>query len=419
MQQEAEFQTSLFINVITSISPWWYPLLAPIALLSTWGPFFALAYSTTLSIQIQNIIDTKPQDAKKFVLIRLLIGILILAISKAAGTIFSYRFFESGHFIIPTIGIYNWSEVLDLIAWSGFIVPTVIWLFYGRLKVKNPHYLILILFAIIVIWIGISPSLTNLGETYVLPWLTDRDLHFLRYLVSKMIRGRFRIFPTLVFGYLGGIYGTMLYHKFTFKKILYATLILFGICIAGFLLWHFLIEPDWFQNFASEAVPMPLQIFNIGAMPFIVLLFLHNQDFAKTEKKRVRAAKRTTWWRRYSLISLTAYSLGTEIGYRIYKFFTDVWGPSVDRVVPSDPSTFLFAWNFWQLIAFIFTMWIFWEILLRLWEKIRFAFSVDWLLVKTTQLLTGQKMARMNLKPIIYGPNKFQEDISEEKEVGS
>jgi hypothetical protein len=67
MQQEAEFQTSLFINVITSISPWWYPLLAPIALLSTWGPFFALAYSTTLSIQIQNIIDTKPQDAKKFV----------------------------------------------------------------------------------------------------------------------------------------------------------------------------------------------------------------------------------------------------------------------------------------------------------------------------------------------------------------
>ena len=70
----------------------------------------------------------------------------------------------------------------------------------------------------------------------------------------------------------------------------------------------------------------------------------------------------------------------------------------------------LFAWNFWQLIAFIATMWIFWEILIRVWEKINFAFSVDWFLVKITQLLTGQKMARLNLKPIIYGPNQFRNE---------
>ncbi len=205
----------------------------------------------------------------------------------------------------------------------------------------------------------------------------------------------------------------MLHHKFTFKKIFFTTLVIFGLSVLGFIFWHFIIQPDWYLSFADEEVPIPLAIANLGLMSWLLLLFLHNQDFAKTEKKRIKAAKRTTWWRRYSLISLTAYSIGSEIAHRIFRYFTNVWGPSVNRVNPGDPSTFVFAWNIWQLLAFIATMWVFWEILLRLWEKVNFIFSVDWFLVKTTQILTGQKMARMNLKPIIYGPNKSLEEIPE------
>jgi hypothetical protein len=410
MQQEAEFQTSLFINVITNISPWWYPLLTPIAILSTWGPFFSFAYCATIILQIQKIIDIKPENTRKFVLIRGLIGILILAISKTAGTVFSFRFFEKGYFTIPNVGIYFWAEVLDLIAWSGFIVPCIFWVFYHKMKIKNPYSLIASLGGFIIVWISISPFLTQLGENYIYPWLLDRDLHLLRYILTKFIRGRFRLFPELSFGFLGGIFATMLYHGFDFKKLVYICLINFGIFVLFFTIWHFAINPAWFQDFASEEVPIPLTLFNMALMPFLMLVFLHNQDFAKNEKRRVFAAKRTTWWRRYSLISLTAYALGTDIAYRVFKYFTNIWGSSVDRVVSSDPSTFLFAWNFWQLIAFIATMWIFWEILIRIWEKINFALSVDWFLVKITQLLTGQKMARLNFKPILYGPNQVRNE---------
>ena len=406
IQQEAEFDSSLFINTITRISYWWYPLLIPIAILSLWGPFFAFAYVTTLSIQIQHIIDTNPKEVRKFLLIRLLIGVLILTISKIGSTVFSYRFFERGHFTFPYIGISYESTILDLIAWSGFIVPSLISILCRRLKIKNPYRLIAFLVGIILIWFVISPSLANLGNNYVLPWLMDKDLHFLRYLVSKLVCGRFKMLPVLSFGFLGGIYGTMLYHEFSFKKIISFTLIFFGTCTLGFALWHFLIEPDWILKFASEDVPIPIQLVNMGTMPFLFLLFLHNQDFAKTEKRRVQAAKRVTWWRRYSLISLTAYALGTDIAFRVFKFFTDVWGPSVDRSGPE----LLFAWNIWQLLAFIATMWIFWEILIRIWEKINYLFSIDWFLAKCTQLLTGQKMARLNVKHIIYEPNKYHEE---------
>lgn len=417
MQQEAEGQTSLFINTITNISPWWYPLLIPIAILSTWGPFFAFAYVTTLTYQIMHLIDKKSSELKKFILKRLLIGILILVLSRLMEGLVSYRFFERYYVEFPRFGIWSNAEVLDLIAWSGFIVPMVIWLLYGGLKIKNPYFLMLCLAVIIVLWVGISPTFWNLGELHILPWLEGRRLFFIRYLVRKMIWGRFRMFPVMGFGFLGGIYGVMLQQNFSFRYITFTTLSIFGLTVIGFAIWHFFIQPNWLLNFASEEVPIPLIIANLGLMPWLVLLFLRNQDFAKTEKKRVRAAKRTTWWRRYSLISLTGYALGPQIAHRIFYFFTDVWGKSVNRVDPGDPSTFIFAWNIWQLLAFIATMWVFWEIVIRLWEKVNFMFSVDWFLVKTMQLLTGQKMARMNLKPIIYGPNKNLEVIPEKLSI--
>jgi hypothetical protein len=322
----------------------------------------------------------------------------------------SYRFFEKGYFEIPRIGIWQHAEVLDLIAWSGFIVPSVIWLFYGGFKIKNPYFLMICFAVIIILWVGVSPLMWDVGELHVLTWLEDRRLFFIRYLVRKMIRGRFRMFPVMAFGFLGGIYGMILQQNFSFRNILLTTLSIFGLSVIGFVVWHFTIQPNWYLNFASEEVPIPLTIANLGLMPWLVLVFLHNQDFAKTEKKRVRAAKRTTWWRRYSLISLTAYSLGSEFAWRIFHFFTDLWGKSVNRVDPEDPSTFIFAWNIWQLLAFIATVWVFWEILLRLWEKVNYVLSVDWVLVKVNQLLTNQKMARLNLQPIIYGPNQFRKE---------
>ncbi len=109
---------------------------------------------------------------------RLIIGILILAVSSVVSNVFSFRFFEKMYVEFPRMGIRSHAEVLDLIAWSGFIVPSIIWLFYRGLKIKNPYYLMICLGALIIIWVGLSPTLWNVVENTVLPWLEERESIF-------------------------------------------------------------------------------------------------------------------------------------------------------------------------------------------------------------------------------------------------
>ena len=66
------------------------------------------------------------------------------------------------------------------------------------------------------------------------------------------------------------------------------------------------------------------------------------------------------------------------------------------------------VWNSWQGIAFVLFVWGFWEIVVRLWSRYDYKFSLDWFLVQFMTMLTGVKKARSNVKPIIYGPNHYQ-----------
>lgn len=394
-------ENDILFNTIEKLSFWFYPLLLVPLFLSLWGPLFMMMTCLTVSIQMLNVLDSYPKKAKEFLRNRFLGGVLIITISKIIKTLASAGFFKDGGFVIPEILIEFDALPLDLVAWSSFLVPCFIWLLYQGFKIKNPYFLISILMGMIIVWISITPLLYNLGDI-IIPWLESKNLFFLSYIVHKFIRGRFCLFPSMTFGFLGAIFGIMLHKNFKIQKIVIFILINFGICIIGFAFWYFTTDSHIFQSLTIEYIPIEFQIINLGCTPFHVMLFLKNQDFAENEKTRVRAAKRTTWLRRYSLLSLTIFTLDVVLADLIIIPFVNMWGPTISY------STMQFSWNFWQIFLFILVVLVIWGLIMRLWEKIDFTFSVEWFLVKIMQKITGHEMERIHVRHLIHTPNDFR-----------
>jgi hypothetical protein len=404
IQQIAGYDGSLFINTLQQMETWWpYIFALPIGIISLWGFMFGLAFACTVAIQTMKLVDTNPKSIPKYIFHKLIMGVLLILLNKIGYSLFRIPVFQDNSTIFPALRLSYNANILDAIAWMGVLIPILIWLLYGGFKIKQTNHLIPTLLIILTIWFAFTPSMLSTGENLKL-WLENNGLKILSLPITKFTVGRFRLVPGLGYGFLGSIYAVLLYKKANFKDIRNFTLIFFAYCVVGALIWMFFVDPNWMANFTSEEVPIPLTIVSMGTMQFLLLLFIRTQDYPLSEIKRVRAARRTTFWRRFSLFSLTAFSIGTPIADRIFSIFVYFWGPSVVY----SGSVGVFAWNLWQILAFILFIWGFWEIILRLWENFDYKFSLDWFLAQIMAILTGSKMSRANIKPIIYGPNKFQ-----------
>jgi hypothetical protein len=364
---------------------------------------FGLAFACTVAMQTLRILDTNPKKLPKYIWRKFLMGCVILLLNKIGGTLFRIPLFQDGSTLFPALGVSYNAQILDAIAWMGVMVPTLIWLLYGLFRIKQTNHLVITLLVLLTFWFALTPTMLYFGEISI-DWLDSRNLQIISLFISKFVRGRFRLVPGFGYGFFGSIYAILLYRQVKFKEIIKFALLFFAYCMMGFLIWIFLVDTTWFESFTDEAVPIPLTIVSMSTMQFLLVLFIRTHDYPKTEKKRVQASKRTTFWRRFSLFSLTGFSIGTPIADRIFSIFTYFWGPSIDYSGPIA----LFSWNLLQILTFVVFIWGFWEVVLRLWENFNYKFSLDWFLVQIMAMLTGAKMGRTNVKPIIYGPNHYK-----------
>jgi hypothetical protein len=400
IQQVAHYDAGLFISTLGSFDGWWpYLFAVPIGIISLWGFMFGFAFATTVAMQTLRLVDTNPKGLPKYIWHKLLTGCLLLLLNKIGGLLFRIPLFEDGTTLFPALTVNYNAQILDAIAWMGVLIPTLVWILYGLFRIKRTNHLIFTLLVILTLWFALSPSLIIYGNEAI-QFLNSKNLQIISLFISKFTEGRFRLLPGLGYGFIGSIYAILLYKQVEFKYIIRFTLIFFTYCMVAFVLWILFIEPTWFQNFTDEAVPIPLTIVSMSTMQFLFVLFIRTQDYPKSEAKRVKAAKRTTFWRRFSVFSLTGFSIGTPIADRLFSFFVRFWGDSTDSRG--------FLWNVWQILAFVLFIWGFWEVILRLWENFEYKFSLDWFLVQIMAMLTGAKMGRSNIKSIIYSPNHYQ-----------
>ena len=303
IQQVGDYDDSIFIPHVKNLHPVALIFIAPLVLLALWGTAFPLIASINISVQMLNLSKTHPERLGKYVLGRVITGLILIVLNQLASTLFEARFFKEGKFFLPEFYIRYGSNIIDAIAFTGVITSFCLYIYLiirKKINKKKQNLEILILFLVlIIIWFVCTPILIPIGIN-VFNWADENSMFFLKYIVSKFVLGRFTLFPVVGFGFLGIIYGLFLHNEYSFKKIFIFSLILTAICVIIFLIFLF-IDSSFFNDFASLNAPIQLQILNLGLIPHLILAFMHGPDFSPVETRH-KHASRTTWMRRYSIL---------------------------------------------------------------------------------------------------------------------
>ncbi|MDD5765898.1 MAG: hypothetical protein PHW79_06605 [Candidatus Marinimicrobia bacterium] len=397
---------SLFAPLISAVPEEVLYMLAPVIVLSLWGPIFTLITGANIAYGFLRVYERDPNQSSAYILRRVLSAILLILISRIAVFIFEGGMFENGSFSLLNFKIRYYADTLDSIAFTGIIVPVFILFIINKIKGKKsangeanivqPRHIYIGLAIITLIWFVFTP-VVHAVKPYVFDALTKHDWKLLLMMFGKMTMGRFRFFPILGFGYVGAIIGAAIHNKEKFRKMRQTAVLFSGVTLVFFLLWCLLSENP-LGNIVSDDIPIMVQVMNLGAMTFATVLMLGHYDFCRPEQRRRRVEK-TLAVRRFSIVSLTIYITECFVAQGVYLIFEHYWETAISFVnqIP------VLVWGGTQIFVFIMVIWLIWIIIVHLWEKIDFIFSLEWFTIKAAALLLGHKNVRINSHKILYG----------------
>ena len=257
-----------------------------------------------------------------------------------------------------------------------------------------------------------------IASHFFIPWgrtitaeLNARGSYVLEWMLSKFVWGRFKVSQTFSFGCLGAFMGYLVSNNISIKKFRNFILYFFSFClvivgIASIVDWTFFLE------YANIDTPVIVQILNLGLEALVFSWFIMRLDMGSPER-RAKAGKRTSWLRRFGIVSLTLYTISKWFANQVYLVLLPIMGSPIDYTGASPR----LAWNAAQLYLFMGIMFGVWMVILIIWEKLHFILSIEWWINIITVLLRFKKKPNLYIKERIYGPGIFEVERKMEAEI--
>ncbi|MHA1648490.1 MAG: hypothetical protein ACTSVL_13060 [Promethearchaeota archaeon] len=401
--QVGQFNSNLMDSLVEKIPIYLLIMFSPLLIISLWGPIFTLITGLNVAHSMTNLQKRNPERLKKYVFQKIIAGLLLVLFSKIAYWLLGSPFIVDNHFQIPPYHFHYDSDTLDSIALAYILVPITLY-FLGYRKVKNfpkniqkpsSRRIYFGLVFISLLWLFISPIISTLID-WIRTSLTQKNFFLIDLFLSKLVTGRFKVFPIQSFAFSGAIIGVALANRESIRKMwnyISRILILFGIILFIYLF----AGKNVISQIFSDDIPVIVQLFNIGLMSFAIIGFIRIYD-TTSKKKEYKRAERSLFIRRYSIISLTAYVFERFFAHNFYLLYQKAWGSSLS----GSGSEILIAWNLWQILLYLFTIFVFWAVIANIWEHANYIFSFEWFLIKVNSIFTKKKHAKINTKKILY-----------------
>ncbi|MHA1775345.1 MAG: hypothetical protein ACTSWC_01150 [Promethearchaeota archaeon] len=413
-QAIAQGDPSLFIPVVSQLSPLLWIILTPLMIMGVWGSVFTvmtclIITRKMLSRNMQSLQKNTKRNFSKFLMGRILMGGLLLIIYSRIRSLAGIRNSESRYRMVGNIELVFSSDTIDSIVLVGIIIPLILRIVLSIPKFFRPLPFVLFFSILGFGSLFFSPIFIQVGENWI-TFFNEKNWVVPEWLISKFIYGRFKIAHTFSFGCLGVISGYALHQQITAKQLIRISSVFFffGLLylgIAAAIDWHFLL------SFADTNIPIPVQVFNLGSQTFLLSLFLIRLDLAPSEI-RLKAWKRTIWLRRYGFVSLTIFTIGRLVGDAVYWIFLHWFGPSI---ATWEEQPFL-AWNSGIICMFLLSVILTWEFLLLLWQKVWFFGGMEFWLSIFFILIRFRKRSALDPRPILY-PFRYLKDQKKSQSI--
>ncbi len=204
--------------------------------------------------------------------------------------------------------------------------------------------------------------------------------------LSIFIGDSYPFFPYTGYALYGAMFGVAFSQNIDKKKIALVGGIGSGIYIVtGSILLGFMGHPSADEIF--ETLPIQWNFLLIGVMLLIstLIYYVHYKE----KKSKIRKGFTSTFVRRFGLMTLTIFVFEPLVGTTIKVLI-------LDKLFPGWSGNGILAFTYGAFLILL------WYGILKLWEKVRFIGSLEWLNGKVTSFLTRRDASRLNIVRNLY-----------------
>jgi len=390
---------------------WIFLPFAPLVLMATWAPIFALLSGIASGYVNHGILEAMKENSqekqkflKNMVKRAVINSLLLYLISFIHMSLLHYGVKFNGEVqrslitgSIETMSLYFtdvefffFTDAISLMATSGIVIAVTLYFLWSGNGFNKIRRNIITLSILGCVFFLLSPLLHFLFEEMFFTAI-DNEQYFFAYLLKIIIGPPHSTFPNVGFAFFGGVFGISIAQK---TPIQYIKKYGYGFGIA-FILLGFIIFTFTGYNISPEligtSIPIQFHLLNIGLMLIVTTLIIHKIEYQPIEKKK-RIAKKTILIRRFGLVAMTGYTCESLLVVINLKWFLPLW-----------EGTSILAQHF-EILILCFMQLFIWIILLKLWEKKDFKYSFEWLVVNLSGRILGKKSNRLNVKEVLYNP---------------
>ncbi|MHA1719321.1 MAG: hypothetical protein ACTSWX_11650 [Promethearchaeota archaeon] len=389
-------------------------VFAPFLIFGTWAGIFALITGLVNSYQIYLRMQKKKDIGEALegcminsTLILIIHFIFLGLFERVTGSLTgngNYHSLITGSIELqrlnfPNIEIFFKADALAMIAVSGYFTCLILWLLWRKGKFYNTKHHVKILIELGAVWLAISEPVWKILFPIFISFLNKGGLYYIPALYLSFIAGTLHcLLPYggyVAFGIILGIYLAQeksIQEIKHFSKKVGIPLIIIGIIA---IIYHiFTIEGNLMDYFFKyKMIPPDLYLLNLGFMIIWFAWFFEKFDYVSAEK-HAKIARRTAFVRRFGISSLTLFVFEA--------FWCTLWSfifHSKFGTYSGVPDAVMN--NFGLSLLFILIVFGSWAVILKIWEKYKFKFSFEWIIIKIGSKLRRHPSERKDLAQIL------------------
>ncbi|MHA1223594.1 MAG: acyltransferase family protein [Candidatus Heimdallarchaeaceae archaeon] len=263
----------------------------------------------------------------------------------------------------------------------------------GYKKVKRNLFIIGVLALTIIFTTDWMKSI--LRPLWINAYISNQ--HLKGALLSIVIGDSYPFFPFMGYALVGAMFGIAFQQELP-RKIVSGTGLFFGLAltVAGFICLGIFGNPDITETF--QTLPIQWNLPQIGIQILICSLtyWIH---FSPKEHFLKRIFQ-STFVRRFGLVTLSIFVFEPLVGTVIELYVLNILFP---------------GWNNKPLLPFLYAIGLIslWYIFLKLWERIKFKGSLEWLNGEIIRILSRREATRSTIFKNLYGEKSSTEEDSE------
>ncbi len=404
----------LFINATLiareEISLWVMVLFAPLILLGTWAPIFALISGAATGYVLSNLEEQRRAGLSSRGSVGAYVRgtywnslmLFLCSLFHMAVLHFAVKFngevrhsfltgsIERGYFAKGDVDLLFFTDAVALVAMAGIVIATTLGLLWRGKGYDRTRRTYVTLSVMGVLWFAVTPVLHGLFDGAFFSAVTDRRL-VPAILLKLLVGPPHSTFPNAGFALFGAVLGIAVARHEDWRFVRNYGLGFGGFSLAAGLLILAVSGVPLGPERVGTALPVQLHMVNLGLMLLLAVYCIKKFEYQDT-LRRFDLARHTTGIRRFGLMAMSIYICESLLCVLNMKWFLPLFegGP--------------LAWRYVGLFSFAGMQVLLWYGILLLWERVNFKYSIEWWVVTIVGWLRGRRSTRLEVQEVLYHP---------------